>query len=104
MRCPRSLSINNENGRHVIQVKANVGDIITVSVDHVTKKGDGSWGWYAPKVKEVGAIRKSLTRCQFFRKYPSCFHGSAGNGWEVVERYIQTQDTHHAKNMLSYKT
>ena len=29
---------------------------------------------------------------------PSCFHGSVGQGWEVVEKYIQTQDTHHAKN------
>lgn len=27
----------------------------------------------------------------------SCFHGSVGNGWDVVERYIQTQDKHHAK-------
>ncbi len=39
-------------------MKANVGDIITVSVDHVTKKGDGSWGWYAPKVKEVRDDKK----------------------------------------------
>ncbi len=38
---------------YVTQVKAKVGDIITVSVDHVTKKEDGSWGWYAPKVKEL---------------------------------------------------
>ena len=38
---------------YVTQVKAKVGDIITVSVDHVTKKGDGTWGWYAPKVKEL---------------------------------------------------
>jgi len=43
---------------YVSQVKANVGDIITVSVDHVTKKGDGSWGWYAPKVKEVRDDKK----------------------------------------------
>lgn len=43
---------------YVTQVKANVGDIITVSVDHVTKKGDGSWGWYAPKVKEVRNDKK----------------------------------------------
>ncbi len=43
---------------YVTQVKANVGDIITVSVDHVTKKGDGSWGWYAPKVKEVRDDKK----------------------------------------------
>jgi REP element-mobilizing transposase RayT len=29
---------------------------------------------------------------------PSCFHGSVGNGWEVVSKYIETQDIHHAKN------
>ncbi|MDP2767861.1 MAG: hypothetical protein Q8O41_10525 [Candidatus Methanoperedens sp.] len=29
---------------------------------------------------------------------PSCFHGSVGNGWEVVSKYIETQDTYHAKN------
>lgn len=23
---------------------------------------------------------------------PSCFHGSVGNGWEVVEKYISTQN------------
>ncbi len=28
---------------------------------------------------------------------PSCFHGSVGNGWDVVSRYIETQDVHHAK-------
>ena len=25
---------------------------------------------------------------------PSCFHGSVGNGWDVVERYISEQHTH----------
>jgi putative transposase len=29
---------------------------------------------------------------------PSCFHGSVGNGWDVVSKYIETQDVHHAKN------
>jgi putative transposase len=29
---------------------------------------------------------------------PSCYHGSVGNGWEVVEKYISGQDTHQAKN------
>ena len=43
---------------YLTQVKANVGDIITVSVDHVTKKEDGTWGWYAPKVKEVRDDKK----------------------------------------------
>jgi putative transposase len=31
---------------------------------------------------------------------PSCYHGSAGNGWEVVGKYISGQDTHHAKSVL----
>ncbi len=25
---------------------------------------------------------------------PSCFHGSVGNGWEVVQKYISEQDTY----------
>jgi len=25
---------------------------------------------------------------------PSCFPGSVGNGWEVVEKYISEQHTH----------
>lgn len=28
---------------------------------------------------------------------PSCFHGSVGQGWEVVERYIAEQDTYEYK-------
>ncbi|HLB71877.1 MAG: IS200/IS605 family transposase [Candidatus Methanoperedens sp.] len=28
--------------------------------------------------------------------------GSAGNGWDVVSKYIETQDVHHAKN-VSYR-
>ncbi len=32
----------------------------------------------------------------------SCFHGSVGNGWDVVSKYIETQDVHHAKN-ASYR-
>ncbi|NJD51563.1 MAG: IS200/IS605 family transposase [Candidatus Methanoperedens sp.] len=34
---------------------------------------------------------------------PSCFHGSVGNGWEIVEKYIQMQDKHHAKPTPSTK-
>lgn len=29
---------------------------------------------------------------------PSCYHGSVGNGWDVVSKYIETQDVHHATN------
>lgn len=29
---------------------------------------------------------------------PSYFHGSVGNGWDVVSKYIETQDVHHDRN------
>lgn len=29
---------------------------------------------------------------------PSCFHGSVGNGWDAIEKYINSQDTHDTKN------
>ena len=29
---------------------------------------------------------------------PSCFHGSVGHGWEVVERCIQNQEMPNAKS------
>ncbi|MEA1895160.1 MAG: IS200/IS605 family transposase [Euryarchaeota archaeon] len=32
---------------------------------------------------------------------PSCFHGSVGHGWEVVERYIQNQDKPNAKSLCA---
>jgi len=32
---------------------------------------------------------------------PSCFHGSVRNGWEVVEKHIETQDKHHAKTLYT---
>lgn len=32
---------------------------------------------------------------------PSCFHGSVGQGWEVVQKYIETQDKHHAKSIAT---
>lgn len=32
---------------------------------------------------------------------PGCFHGSVGNGWDVVSKYIESQDVHHAKNRRS---
>ncbi len=32
---------------------------------------------------------------------PSCFHGSVGHGWEVVERYIQNQEVPNAKTRCS---
>ena len=44
---------------YVTSIDAKVGDIITVSVDHITKKDGGTWGWYSPKVKEIRSDKKS---------------------------------------------
>ncbi|WP_081810229.1 transposase [Candidatus Methanoperedens nitratireducens] len=38
--------------------------------------------------------------CGYHLWAPSCFHGSVGQGWEVVERYFETQDVHYAKNAI----
>jgi len=32
---------------------------------------------------------------------PSCFHGSVGHGWEVVEKYIQNQEKPNAKTLCT---
>ncbi len=40
--------------------------------------------------------------CGYHMWAPSCFHGSVGNGWDVVGKYIETQEVHHAKN-ASYR-
>ena len=32
---------------------------------------------------------------------PSCFHGSVGQGWEVVERYIQNPENPNAKTLCT---
>ena len=32
---------------------------------------------------------------------PSCFHGSVGHGWEVVEMYIQNQEKPNAKTLCT---
>ena len=32
---------------------------------------------------------------------PSCFRGSVGHGWEVVEKYIQNQEKPHAKSLCT---
>lgn len=43
-----------EIGRtYATNVVAKVGDIIAVSVDHITKTGTGTFTWYAPKVMDV---------------------------------------------------
>lgn len=44
---------------YVTKIAAKVGDIITVSVDHITKKESGGFTWYAPKVT---ALRKDKSK------------------------------------------
>jgi len=59
----------------------------------------------AKKIKGVSSriLRKEFPQlqelCGDHLWAPSCFHGSVGNGWDVVSRYIDTQDVHHAKNV-----
>jgi len=43
---------------YATNVVAKAGDIIAVSVDHITKTGTGTFTWYAPKVMD---IRKDKT-------------------------------------------
>jgi putative transposase len=58
----------------------------------------------AKKIKGVSSriLRKEFPHlqewCGDHLWAPSYFHGSVGNGWDVVSRYIETQDVHHAKN------
>jgi putative transposase len=67
-----------------------------------------SLSYIAKKIKGVSSriLRKEFPQlqewCGDHLWAPSCFHGSVGNGWDVVCRYIDTQDVHHAKN-ASYR-
>ena len=52
----------------------------------------------AKKIKGVSSriLRKEFPHlrewCGDHLWAPSCFHGSVGQGWEVVEKYIREQD------------
>ncbi|SNQ60638.1 IS200/IS605 family transposase [Candidatus Methanoperedens nitratireducens] len=65
-----------------------------------------SLSYIAKKIKGVSSkrLREAFPHlkewCGDHLWAPSCFHGSVGNGWEVVSKYIETQDIHHAKNAI----
>lgn len=54
---------------YVTKIEAKEGDVITVSVDHVTKKQDGSWGWYAPKAVSVRKDKKESDPVSVLEKF-----------------------------------
>ena len=59
-----------------------------------------SLSYIAKKIKGVSSriLRKEFPHlqewCGDHLWAPSCFHGSAGNGWDVVEKYIREQDVY----------
>ncbi len=56
--------------------------------------------YIAKKIKGVSSriLRKEFPHlqewCGDHLWAPSCFHGSVGNGWDVVEKYIREQDVY----------
>jgi hypothetical protein len=70
---------------------------VSLLTDHIVFSPKYSVSWIAKRIK--GRSSK-LLRDQFLRLKewcpdhlwaPSCYHGSVGHGWEVVERYISGQ-------------
>ena len=89
-----------------VEAKAGIGtrsdlrhDRHTVSLltDHLVFSPKYSVSWIAKRLK--GRSSKLLRdRFQYLREWcpghlwaPSCYHGSVGHGWEVVEKYISGQ-------------
>ena len=75
---------------------------IAVNMDHVhlfvKYPPKYSVNYIAKRIKDRGEreLRKAFPHlkewCSKRLWAPSCFHGSVGHGWEVVERYIQNQE------------
>src|SRR3990170_5048449 len=53
-------------------------------------------GWTSRRLRKEFPHLKEF--CDDHLWAPSCYHGSVGNGWDVVEKCIRGQDTHHAKS------
>jgi putative transposase len=83
---------------------------MAVNVDHVHKTFKKSFikkcfadppkysvSWIAKRIKGISSreLRQKFPHlkewCPDHLWAPSCFHGSVGHGWEVVERYIDGQ-------------
>jgi len=85
--------------------KILTGDVAMVA-EGIICKTCRSLSYIAKKIKGVSSkrLRDEFPHlkewCGDHLWAPSCFHVSAGNGWDVVSRYIETQDAHHAKNAI----
>ena len=80
---------------------------MAVNVDHVHPfvkyPPKYSVSYMAKRIKGMSSreLRKAFPHlkewCSKSLWAPSCFHGSVGHGWEVVECYIQNQEKPNAK-------
>jgi len=75
---------------------------MAVNVDHVhlfiKYPPKYSVSWIAKRIKGGGSSKLLRDRFPHLREWcpghlwaPSCYHGSVGHGWEVVEKYISGQ-------------
>jgi len=69
---------------------------MAVNVDHVHL-----FVKYPPKYSVSYIAKRIKGRSSKSLWAPSCFHGSVGHGWEVVERYIQNQEKSNAKSLCT---
>ncbi len=71
---------------------------------------------FAPKyrgiAKKIKGVSSRILRKEFSHLHewcgdhlwaPSCFHGSVGQGWDVVEKYIREQDVYEYNREKSGK-
>jgi putative transposase len=83
-------------GIHVIDMAVNP-DHVHLFIRYPPKY---SMSWVAQKIKSVSSfmLRKKFPHLKKWRKKglwaPSCWHGSVGQGFEVVQKYIQGQEGH----------
>ena len=68
------------------------------SVSYIAKRIKGRRG----RSRELRKVFSHLKGwCNKTLWAPSCFHGSVGHGWGVVERYIQNQEKPNAKTLCA---
>ncbi len=74
--------------------------MVSLLTDHLVFSPKYSVSYIAKRIKGSSSriLRKEFPHlvdwCGEHFWAPSCFHGSVGNGWEVVEKYIREQDSY----------
>lgn len=94
------IQICDELGVNVIEMAVNV-DHVHIFYSYPPKH---SVSYIAQTIKQKSsiALRKEFPHLKIWCKEhlwaPSCFHGSIGQGFDVVERYITSQKQYHHKD------